>query len=454
MNFPKIITISLFISNLIYQIHSFGIIKSIFRTIKHHLNVRRSKIKQINGFYGLVGPDVDISKIKSLYELFTGDGMVHGVFLENGKITQISHKIQTEKIKYETQHGKLVNHISLQPLYMFLNKIGILPNTMGLANTSFMKVLGRFFVLFERDLPYEIAVNFENKEIYTLEKVKIGDLENFSAHSKVNESSGKIYSLEYNVILNSVSCLILNSDMNIIQKIIVKPKYIPVIHDLWFLEKSNSTLFTDSPLEFSFKLMFESKIPVVFNAKKPTYIRVIGHKDNSHVVYYSKVGFYIFHYAEVVETDSEILIYAPVYFDMGFDKLKIHGKYSALRLDKKSREIFIYRNPELENYNLDFPIKWRDYVILRNIKRNRINGFVICKGINIIRRIFLEDRYIYGEHILYDCNGVSRIMCFGYDNMDRGYLFLINPENGELFEFPLKKQMNIGFHSIFIPKTK
>jgi hypothetical protein len=43
-------------------------------------------------------------------------------------------------------------------------------------------------------------------------------------------------------------------------------------------------------------------------------------------------------------------------------------------------------------------------------------------------------------------------MCFGYDDMDRGYFFLINPENGEVFEFPLKKQLNIGFHSIFIPK--
>lgn len=447
-----LITISLFFSNFICKISSFGIIRSIFRNIQRRIYIHKSKIKQINGFYGLAGPDVNISKIKSLYELFTGDGMIHGVFLENGKIEQITHKIQTEKIKYETIHGKFINHISMQPIYMFLNKIGLLPNTMGLANTAFMKVLDRFFILFERDLPYEIAVDFENKTVDTIKKVNIEDLDNFSAHSKVNAISGKIYSLEYNVILNRVSCLMLNTNMEVIQKIAVKSKYIPVIHDLWYLERSNSTLFTDSPLEFSFKQMFNSKIPVVFNPKKPTYIRVISHKDNKQTVYISKVAFYLFHYAEVVETDNDIIIYAPIYFDMGFDKLKIHGMYSALILNKKSKEISIYRNPELENYNLDFPIKWGNYVILRNIKRNRINGFVICKGVNIIRQIFLKDRYIYGEHMLYERDGFSRIMCFGYDTMDNRYFFLINPETGELFEFQLKKQLNIGFHSIFIPK--
>lgn len=452
MNFQILIYISLLFSNFIWKISSFGILKSIFRNVQRRIHIHRSKIRKINGFYGLAGPDVNVSKIKTLYELFTGDGIVHGVFLENGKIEQITHKVQTEKIKYESQHGKLANHISLQPLYMFLNKVGILPNTMGLANTAFMKVLNRFFILFERDLPYEIAVDFENKTVHTLKKVDIKDLENFSAHSKVNSTSGRIYSLEYNVILNTVSCLMLNTDMKIMQKIVVKPKYIPVIHDLWYLDKSNSTLFTDSPLEFSFKHMIDAKIPVVFNAKKTTYVHVIRHKDNKQEVYHSKYAFYLFHYAEVVETDNEIRIYAPLYFNMGFDKLKIHGEYSVLILDKKSREISIYRNPELENYNLDFPIQWGDYVILRNIRRNKINGFVICKGIHIVRRIFLKDRYIYGEHMLCETPEFTRIMCFGYDNMDNNYFFLINPENGELFEFPLKKHANIGFHSIFIPK--
>jgi hypothetical protein len=290
----------------------------------------------------------------------------------------------------------------------------------------------------------------------TIKRLDIKDLENFSAHSKFNNTSGKIYSLEYNVILNTVSCLMLNTDMKLLQKIIVNTKYMPVVHDLWFLSKTNSTLFTDSPLEFSFKYMFNSKIPVVFNDKKPTYIRVINHADNSQIIYRSNRAFYIFHYADVIENENDnendIYIYAPIYSDMSFDRLNINGKYRLLILNKETREISMYENPELEHYNLDFPIKWGDKVILRNIKHNKINGFVICKGIAIIRRIFLRDRYIYGEHMLYEGDGFSRIMCFGYDDVNCRYFFLINPENGDVFEFPLKRYLNIGFHSIFVAR--
>jgi carotenoid cleavage dioxygenase-like enzyme len=438
--------------NFICQIRGFGIVHQIFGRVNREFQIRTSKIRQINGFYGLIGPDVNLSKVKTLYDLFTGDGIIHGVFLENGEITQMSHKIQTEKIKHETRYGKFVNHILMQPIYMFLNKIGMLPNIMGLANTSFMKVFDRFFILFERDLPYEIVVDFSNRLVKTLKKVHIKGVDNFSAHSKVNTTSQKIHSLEYNVIFNRIACLILNTEMEVIDKVVVKPKYIPVIHDLWFLDKSNSTLFTDSPLEFSFKLLLQMKIPVMFNNKKPTYIRVINHGDNSQTIYCSKIAFYIFHYADIIENETHIQIYAPMYFELGFDNLKIDGKYRTIELDKKTREIKIHKNPELENYNLDFPVKWEDRIILRNIKHNRINGFVICKGLTIVRSIFLDKRYVYGEHSIYQENGISRIMCFGYDDMNSGYFFLINPENGEVFEFPLKKHLNIGFHSIFVPK--
>ena len=71
--------------NLTNESNGFGIIKSFFfRRIQTHIDFHRSKIKKINGFYGLAGPDVNISKINNLYDLFTGDGIVHGVFLENG----------------------------------------------------------------------------------------------------------------------------------------------------------------------------------------------------------------------------------------------------------------------------------------------------------------------------------------------------------------------------------
>ena len=53
-------------------------------------------LHKIHGFYGLIGPDVDTAKTESLYDLFTGNGVIQGVFFEDGKITFVKHHIRTE----------------------------------------------------------------------------------------------------------------------------------------------------------------------------------------------------------------------------------------------------------------------------------------------------------------------------------------------------------------------
>lgn len=439
--------------NFIYIFLIVGIVNSLrfTNTITNtilNINKKLSKIDNINGFYGLVGPNIDISKTNTLFELFTGDGIIQGVFLENGEINEISHIIQTEKIKYERQNGKFLNNMMLLPMYMFLNKMGMIPNVMGLANTAFLKIENRKFVLFERDLPYEISLDFERKRVETLRKVNIDSVEHFSAHSTVNNN--RVYSLEYNVLQNIVSLLDMNQDLGLIKKINVKTKYIPIIHDSYIL--SNSTIFTDSPLKISFKDLIKGKIPVVFDNKKPTFINEISMETGSKTIYKSNSSFYIFHYADMKETDKTIEILASIYDDLDFSALTINGKYRRLILDKEKKTVDIQKNPELERYNLDFPIKWRDSVILRNVENMRINGFVICKGLYIKHKIFLEDLSICGEPQVYDDGTFSRIMCLGYDREMRGYFILIDPESEKVFEFPLNMKTNIGFHSIFISK--
>ena len=56
---------------------------------------------KINGFYGLVGPNVDFRNVTSLFELFTGNGVIQGVFIDNGEMTFTNHIINTERYKFE-----------------------------------------------------------------------------------------------------------------------------------------------------------------------------------------------------------------------------------------------------------------------------------------------------------------------------------------------------------------
>jgi hypothetical protein len=83
--------------------------------IKHQITYKLPPNKQhiinkINGFYGLIGPDVNISSVNNLFDLFIGDGTIQGVFFDSGNVTVIKHFVRTDKLIYEEENGRIPNN--------------------------------------------------------------------------------------------------------------------------------------------------------------------------------------------------------------------------------------------------------------------------------------------------------------------------------------------------------
>ena len=77
----------------------------------------QSILKKMDGFYGLIGPDVNINTISNIFDLFTSDGLINGVFFDNGELTFVRHFIRTEKLKYEQKNGKIPKHNILRIVF-------------------------------------------------------------------------------------------------------------------------------------------------------------------------------------------------------------------------------------------------------------------------------------------------------------------------------------------------
>ena len=140
--------------------------KEINKKIEYKLSKENVEIvRKINGFYGMIGPDINISTVNTLYDLFTGDGNIQGIFFDNGELTYIKKFIRTEKLLYEEMNGRIPNHWIVTFLFMVLEKIGILPNMMGMANTALLNIENNTYALFERDLPYLLDIDYNKKNI-------------------------------------------------------------------------------------------------------------------------------------------------------------------------------------------------------------------------------------------------------------------------------------------------
>jgi hypothetical protein len=195
------------------------------------------------------------------------------------------------------------------------------------------------------------------------------------------------------------------------------------------------------------------KIPVSLDPNKRTFIHVLNTKTEKVETYNSSEGFYIFHYADVIKTNRTIEIYGSKYDTLDFSSLNIQGKYRKIIVNLISGVVFVLKNPELENMNLDFPLKWKEFVLLRSIENQAINGFVLCRGLDVIKKIQLpNDRYFCGEPSIVEISGSPFLIGFSYDSLEKGYLIMIEVFNEKYIEIQLDKdiKLNIGFHSIFL----
>lgn len=414
-------------------------------------------IRKVQGFYGLIGPDVDASKTDSLYDLFTGDGVVQGAFFDDDKITFVKHHIRTEKIEFEKTHGASPKHYLWTMFKMILTNLGLIPNMMGSANTALMRTQkGELYALFERDHPYLLDLDFSKKTMRTIKKRSIKGLYSFSAHSKTSARK-TIETIDYHVIKKLVVFKQLDQDFNALKTMEIKTEYMPVVHDFLYNAKQDQVILLDSPFIMKPSL---TQIPVKFASDKPTFLRVFS--ETQSWKYRFDQGFYIFHYGDFRENTTHFEIYAPIYENVDFSKIDIVGKYRKLVVDKTTNATSIVTSDYLELFNLDFPVKWfNDTVILRNINNKTINGFFICKGLEIQDIMFFDNLAVCGEPAIIPGNdGTDYLTCFANDRVNNmGFLVMI-PLNKAASRFdrskiiinkPINQSIGLGFHSIYIP---
>ena len=418
-------------------------------------------LQKLSGFYGLIGPDRNMTSVRSLYELFTGDGLIQGIFFDKGKMTFVKHLVRTDKIVYESIHGKLSNHVFMTPLYIVLNKLGVLPNVLGLANTALLSVEKKTYALFERDSPYEIRVDVDHQRIQTLKKKVIPHLDHFSGHSKYENKI--VHTIDYDVIHSQLTYIRLNHKLQEKDRHVIKTKYLPLVHD-FVVMPDGKLLFVDSPfawdlssilsesiiLQFLERGILPDKTPVVFHPEKPAYIHLYDPLTKSLSVFTCKTPFYMFHAAYTEKEGENIALYAPLYDQVDFSSLSIDGKYRKIIL-KPDHSMMVQKNAALERMNLDFPIKWGPYIVLRSIENNAIREFVVCKGLDIRRRIRLPaDRSFCGESAIVDIEGAPYLIGFSYDKEKRGYLSLVGIWENIYVEEPIHSPVTMGFHSLFL----
>jgi len=403
----------------------------------------------MNGFYGMIGPDIDIQSVSTIFDLFTGDGLINGVFFDNGELTFIKYFIRTDKLRYEQKNGKIPKNKILRTLFEVLSTMKLFPKILGVSNTALMHFDNNTYSLYERDLPYKLDINFKNKNIKTIERKSIKNIQQFSAHSKTNGTT--IETIDCDILRNEVNYFELDKNFETIKTQTIKTKYIPIIHDFW--SSPNKIIFIDSPLIIDFKNFLNRPMSVKLDETKDTVINILDKTTMKIERYNINESFYVFHFANSKENDTHIEIYASLYEKIDFNELNITGKYRKMIINKDTKLVTIEKNPELEELNIEFPISYGNRTIFKSIENRINNGFVICEGMELIKKIELVDKFICGEPAIKKVDDSYYLIAFYYSiyNNKDTRLFIMNLDTYSFIDIPIKEEIGLGFHSIFIP---
>jgi hypothetical protein len=130
---------------------------------------------------------------------------------------------------------------------------------------------------------------------------------------------------------------------------------------------------------------------------------------------------------------------------------------------------------ETEKYNLDFPVEdILGNIILRNIQKRKINGFVrVDDNMAITQKWMFDNIFFCGEPIAVRLNNKNGLIAFG-NNCDReavdlreqslrefnnnetdnypGGLVLLNMEDGTIIKISVNDSLTMGFHTVSITR--
>jgi carotenoid cleavage dioxygenase-like enzyme len=260
---------------------------------------------ELNGWYLRNGPNPR----QNTGHWFTGDGMLHGVRLENGRAAWYRNRwARTESFDHPA------------PLY---NPDGSRNLHRSVANTHVIRHAGKTLALVETALPYEIT-----NELDTVGAYDFGGklVDSMTAHPKICPTTGELHFFGYGSLTNPhVTYYRADASGQLTINRGVDVKALTMMHD--FALTAKHVIFMDLPIVFDLDIARNSKgdIPFRWDDNYGARLGVLRRDDPYGPIRWFDIDpCYVFHVANAYDRGNSIVLQAVRYPELWRDNDKWH----------------------------------------------------------------------------------------------------------------------------------
>ena len=238
---------------------------------------------------------------RDAYHWFSGDGMIHGFFVEDGKVRYRNRYVRTPK--WETEHaagrslfGTFGNPMTTDP--------SVMGKDSGVANTNIVWHAGRLLALEEGHMPFEMdPASLESRGYVEDYRGKV------TAHPKLDPETGEMvwfaYSSGEGPLNATCSYGVTGKDGRVLRRQQFEAPFAAMVHD--FLVTRNHALFPILPLTGSLERAMQGGPPLAWDPDKGSHIGVMRRDaDVATMRWFTTDPCYVFHPMNAWEEGDKI----------------------------------------------------------------------------------------------------------------------------------------------------
>lgn len=330
----------------------------------HDLKVIGEIPNDLTGIYMRNGPNPAFPPVSYTYP-FDGDGMIHAVYIKDGKASYSNKFVETSGLIRERKAGKaLYGGLSnLMPMDPEWAEEGDGP--VAVKNGAFIHVIrfaNQYLAMSETAPAYQITAELKTlgewNPLHTESPLEVGP------HTRYDPLTGDLWFINYALTPPFLTIYQFNSEASLVKKWDITKPYPTMIHD--FVLTENYVVIFDCPTLFDLDEIMRGGSLLKWRPDLGTRIGIM-HKKTGELKWFETEAFFVFHYANAFENKSEITV----------DFVR-------------HEEVFMSRDEKMEE-NKSSPCLYRSIIDLKSGK---------------IKHIALDDRMIEFPRIREDKNSL------------------------------------------------
>jgi carotenoid cleavage dioxygenase len=248
--------------------------------------------KDLAGAYFRNGPNPQFAPRDDQYHWFAGDGMIHGFYVEGGKVSYRNRYVRTPKWELENKAGHALYGTFGNPMTSDPSVAG---QDSGVANTNIVWHGGRLLALEEAHQPFELDPKTLQSRGY---RDYAGAASRFTAHPKIDPQTGELVFFGYGAgegfFGNKIAYGVADRTGKVTRLDMFEAPYSSMIHD--FFVTKNYVAFPVLPLTGSLPRVMSGGPAFAWEPDKGSHIAVMRRDAGVDTIRWFETGpCYVFH---------------------------------------------------------------------------------------------------------------------------------------------------------------